>query len=106
MNKSYLKYAIPAVAVVLTLLVGVNLLRKKDKPQDEPKEEVAPEQKMPVLKLKPEKKDVAGPLHDFFEVVERTYKTNAGVLNVELKRISEGFPEPWTDGSRLLRRML
>lgn len=98
MNKSYLKYAIPAVAVVLTLLVGVNLLRKKDKPQDEPKEEVAAEQKMPVLKLKPEKKDVAGPLHDFFEVVERTYKTNDGVLNVELKRISEGFPEPWTEG--------
>ena len=49
-------------------------------------------------KLKPEKKDVAGPLHDFFEVVERTYKTNDGVLNVELKRISEGFPEPWTEG--------
>lgn len=41
---------------------------------------------------------IQGPLGEYFEVVSRNYKVKDGKVSIEIKRIKEGFPSPWTKG--------
>lgn len=46
--------------------------------------------------MKPKNIRIAGPLGDYFEIVDRAYKAaNDGTVYIEFKRIKEGLPEPW-----------
>ena len=45
--------------------------------------------------LTPKTDKIYGPLGKYFKVVDRTYKPINGVVHVEIKRMSEGLPEPW-----------
>lgn len=51
--------------------------------------------------ISPVSEKIQGPLRDYFEVVVRDYKINDGNLSVEIKRIKEGFPSPWTEGMKV-----
>ena len=101
------KYVFFGVAALFALLIIFELLsNSKKEPEtstiqqktslttEKPQEEV-------VVKVKPSKTDVSGPLHGYFEVVDRNYKIAGNKVNVELKRVKEGFPEPWTEGMEL-----
>lgn len=49
-------------------------------------------------KLTPVTTSISGPLSSYFEVVDREYKVINNKVNVEIKRVSEGLPAPWTEG--------
>ena len=46
----------------------------------------------------PVSEKIQGPLGQYFEVVSKDYKAKNGKVSIEIKRIKEGFPEPWTEG--------
>lgn len=51
--------------------------------------------------LSPSTTKISGPLGEYFEVVDREYTPGGSIgsdLNIELKRIKEGLPEPWEEG--------
>lgn len=49
--------------------------------------------------VKPSSPKITGPLSNYFEVIDREYKINDnGTIQVEIKRIAEGFPAPWVEG--------
>lgn len=46
--------------------------------------------------MKPRNTRIAGPLGDYFEIVDRPYKAaNDGTVYIELTRVKDGLPEPW-----------
>lgn len=45
--------------------------------------------------ITPKRTTIAGPLGNFYEVVNRPYKAHDGTVYIELKRIKDGLPEPW-----------
>lgn len=47
--------------------------------------------------LTPVSNKIQGPLGEYFEVVSREYKAKDGKISIEIKRIEEGFPEPWEE---------
>lgn len=52
--------------------------------------------------MKPKSTKISGPLGEYFEVVDRSYKVNhSGQCNIEIKRIKEGFPAPWEEGMKV-----
>ena len=48
--------------------------------------------------IKPVSEKIQGPLGDYFQVVSKDYKEKDGKISVEIKRVKEGFPEPWEEG--------
>ena len=48
--------------------------------------------------ITPVSEKIQGPLGQYFEVVSKDYKVKDGKVGIEIKRIKEGFPEPWTEG--------
>ena len=48
--------------------------------------------------LKPVSEKIQGPLGEYFEVVTKDYKAKDGKVSIEIKRIKDGFPEPWEKG--------
>jgi len=52
--------------------------------------------------VKPVSEKVQGPLSEYFQVVSKDYKILddgwGATISVEIKRIKEGFPEPWEAG--------
>lgn len=48
--------------------------------------------------IKPVSEKIQGPLGDYFQVVSKDYKEKDGKISVEIKRVKEGFPEPWKEG--------
>jgi len=45
---------------------------------------------------------ISGPLGEYFEAVPKDYKVNdKGAVFIEIKRIKDGFPEPWKKGMKL-----
>ena len=81
MEKFNLKYVLYGVAALFSVLVIYELTKSKDEPVSTtptvqtPEPEKKPEKKREkVFKVKPAKTDVSGPLHGYFEVVERGYK--------------------------------
>lgn len=51
--------------------------------------------------MSPTSDKIQGPLGEYFEIVHKEYKANDGKIHIELKRIKEGFPSPWTKGMEL-----
>jgi len=49
----------------------------------------------------PVSEKIQGPLGEYFAVVNKTYKAKDGTVNVEIKRIKAGFPEPWQEGMKV-----
>lgn len=46
--------------------------------------------------MTPKSSKISGPLRDYYQVVDRLYKTAGdGTVYIELKRIKDGLPEPW-----------
>lgn len=46
--------------------------------------------------MTPKSSKISGPLGDYYQVVDRTYKAaSGGTVYIEFKRIKEGLPEPW-----------
>lgn len=99
------KWFRPALAVVLFVAVAIDvtLTAKKEEPSASKIEKAYDNDdsfsiEPTIFKVSPDKVEVAGPLHSYFEVVEREYKVVNNNIKVELKRIAEGLPEPWNDG--------
>ncbi len=106
-NWKYVLYGIAAIflALIVYELVSNKEPDKQDGPaaespltKEEPNTKKGPAE---VVKVKPSKTDVAGPLHGYFEVVDRSYKIVNGKMNVEFRRIREGFPQPWESGMEI-----
>lgn len=106
-NWKYVLYGI--AAIFLALIVYELVSNKEPDKQDGPaaesrltKEEPnVKKQPAEVVKVQPSKTDVSGPLHGYFEVVDRSYKIVNGKMNVEFRRIREGFPQPWESGMEI-----
>lgn len=47
--------------------------------------------------LSPTSEKIQGPLGEYFEVVAKDYKADDGRVAVEIKRIKDGFPQPWKE---------
>lgn len=46
-------------------------------------------------------KEISGPMGEFFEIVPKEYTVNEeGAVYIEIKRIKDGFPEPWKKGMK------
>ena len=110
MEKLNLKYVLYGVAALFTILIFYELTKSKDldyKPVDTSVVQTSEPEKKPekkkaeLFKVKPAKNDISGPLNGFFEVVERSYKIVERKVNVEMRRLKEGFPEPWKQGMEL-----
>lgn len=48
--------------------------------------------------MTPISKKIQGPLGDYFEVVSKDYKAVDGKVSIEIKRVKDGFPDPWIEG--------
>lgn len=48
--------------------------------------------------MTPISKKIQGPLGDYFEVVSKDYKVVDGRVSIEIKRVKDGFPDPWIEG--------
>ena len=48
--------------------------------------------------IKPVSEKIQGPLGEYFQVVSKDYKENESTISIEIKRIKDGFPEPWEKG--------
>ena len=107
MNRINLKYVLYGVAAIFSVLVIYELTKSKDEPMSTPTvqtpkpEKKTEKKRAEVFRMKPDKTDVSGPLHGYFEVVERGYKMVGRKVNVEMKRMKEGFPKPWEEGMEL-----
>ena len=110
MEKVKLKYILYVVAAIFSVLVFYELTKSKGQKVDfsttpvgqksMPEKKTA-KKKTEVFRVKPVKADISGPLHGFFEVVERSYKIVDRKLYVEIKRLKDGFPNPWKQGMEL-----
>lgn len=106
------KYLLYGVAAVFLVLIVIELSSKKKEPEVEtaseavmqstqtepPSAEPQPEE---TVRLTPSKTQVSGPLHGYYEVVDRNYKVSGGKIHVELRRLKEGFPTPWNEEMEL-----
>ena len=108
MNRINLKYVLYGVAAIFSVLVIYELAKSKNEPVTTTPTEQTPEpekqrekKREEVFRVKPAKTEVSGPLHGYFEVVERGYKMVGRRVNVEMKRLKEGFPKPWEEGMEL-----
>lgn len=45
--------------------------------------------------LTPKNIEIAGPLGEYFKVVDRAYHSNNGIIYIEVQRIQDGLPAPW-----------
>lgn len=110
MEKFKLKYILYVVAAIFSVLVLYELTKSKSQKVEsattpvvqKPMPEKKPaKKKAEVFRVKPVKADISGPLHGFFEVVERSYKIVDRKVYVEIKRLKDGFPNPWKQGMEL-----
>ena len=51
--------------------------------------------------IHPVSEKIQGPLGSYFVVVDKAYKVVDGKVAIELKRIDDGFPRPWTEGMQI-----
>lgn len=111
MEKFNWKYVLYGVAAIFIVLIVYELASKKDSEPEKvseavmksPLDEKSVHQQQPEkpVRMTPSKTQVSGPLHGYFEVVDRNYKVTGGKMHVELKRVKEGFPAPWNDEMEL-----
>ena len=103
------KYVLYGVAAIFLVLIIYELVSGKDAESESasnPSTEVPLTSEKPktkkqpaeIVKVTPSKSDISGPLHGYYEVVERSYKVVNGKMNVELRRVKDGFPQPWVAG--------
>lgn len=51
--------------------------------------------------LTPKSTKIVGPLAQYYKVVDRTYKSKGDKVYVEVRKIKEGLPKPWTKNTGL-----
>lgn len=113
--KKYLKYATGVAAVILAIMTVYKLATPKtdndgtsttteitvSEPSPSEEKSDPAEEKTETLTLVPQRTAVSGPLHGYYEVVDRNYKVKNGKIHIELKRLKEGFPTPWASDMAL-----